>query len=87
MRAVRRYYETLGEDFVNSLICNTDRHFGNFGVLVDSRENCIIKPAPLFDHGNSLFNLAGDENWRSEQDRKSTRLNSSHTDLSRMPYH
>ena len=66
MRAVRRYYETLGEDFVNSLICNTDRHFGNFGVLVDSRENRIIKPAPLFDHGNSLFNLAGDENWRSE---------------------
>lgn len=75
MRAVRRYYETLGEDFVNSLnemivfdalICNTDRHFGNFGVLVDSRENRIIKPAPLYDHGNLLFNLAGDENWRSE---------------------
>ena len=76
MRAVRHYYETLGEAFVkalnemivfDALICNTDRHFGNFGVLVDSRTNQIIKPAPLFDHGNSLFNFAGDENWQSEE--------------------
>ncbi len=50
----------------DALICNTDRHFGNFGVLVDSRTNRIIKPAPLFDHGNSLYNFAGDENWQSE---------------------
>ena len=75
MKAVRQYYETLGEAFVQSLnemivfdalICNTDRHFGNFGVLVDSRTNRIVSPAPLFDHGNALFNLAGDENWQSE---------------------
>ena len=75
MKAVRQYYETLGEAFVQSLdemivfdalICNTDRHFGNFGVLVDSRTNRIVRPAPLFDHGNALFNLAGDENWQSE---------------------
>ena len=75
MKAVRQYYETLGEAFVQSLnemivfdalICNTDRHFGNFGVLTDSRANRIVKPAPLFDQGNSLFNYAGDENWRSE---------------------
>ena len=75
MRAVRQYYETLGEAFVRSLnemivfdalVCNTDRHFGNFGVLVDSHTNRIVRPAPLFDHGNALFNFAGDENWRSE---------------------
>ena len=75
MKAVRQYYETLGDAFVQSLnemivfdalICNTDRHFGNFGLLVDSRTNRIIKPAPLFDHGNALFNYAGDENWQSE---------------------
>lgn len=75
IKAVRRYYETLGDEFVQSLnemivfdalIGNTDRHFGNFGVLTDSRANRIVKPAPLFDHGNSLFNYAGDENWRSE---------------------
>ena len=75
MKAVRQYYESLGDVFVQSinemlvfdaLICNTDRHFGNFGVLVDSHTNCIIRPAPLFDHGNSLFNFAGKENWQSE---------------------
>ena len=75
MRAVRQFYETLGEDFIRSLnemivfdalICNTDRHFGNFGVLVDSHSNRILKPAPLFDHGNALFNFAGEENWQSE---------------------
>ncbi len=75
MRAVRQYYETLGDAFVRSLnemivfdalVCNTDRHFGNFGVLVDSHTNRIVRPAPLFDHGNALYNFAGDENWRSE---------------------
>ena len=75
MKAVRQYYETLGDSFVQSLnemlvfdalICNTDRHFGNFGVIVDSHTNRIIKPAPLFDHGNALFNFAGNEYWQSE---------------------
>ena len=75
MKAVRQYYETLGDPFVQSLnemlvfdalVCNTDRHFGNFGVLVDSHTNHIIKPAPLFDHGNALFNFAGNENWQSD---------------------
>ena len=72
MKAVRAYYEKLGQEYVDALndmiifdaiIYNTDRHYGNFGVLVDSRTNRIVAPAPLFDHGNSLFNLAGDENW------------------------
>ena len=75
MKAVRQYYESLGDEFVQSLnemivfdalICNTDRHFGNFGVLTDSHTNRILKPAPLFDHGNSLFNFAGEENWQLE---------------------
>lgn len=68
LKAVRKYYESLGTEFVEALdemiifdaiIYNTDRHFGNFGVLVNSRTNEIVKPAPLFDHGNSLFALAG----------------------------
>lgn len=76
MRAVREYYENLGSEYVDALndmivldavIYNTDRHFGNFGVLVDSKTNKIIAPAPLFDHGNSLFNLAGEENWADEK--------------------
>jgi len=72
MKAVRAYYEKLGQEYVDALndmilfdaiIYNTDRHYGNFGVLVDSKTNRIVAPAPLFDHGNSLFNLAGEENW------------------------
>ncbi len=68
MKAVREYYVSLGEEFVSALddmlvfdamICNVDRHFGNFGFLVDNQTNKIATPAPLFDHGNSLFNLAG----------------------------
>ena len=66
MGAVRKFYETLGEEFVkalndmivfDALIYNVDRHFGNFGLLIDSKTNRIVAPAPLFDHGNSLFNL------------------------------
>ncbi|MCR4962554.1 MAG: XRE family transcriptional regulator [Firmicutes bacterium] len=66
MQAVRAYYQKLGAQFVKALddmivfdavILNTDRHYGNFGFLVDSRSNTIVAPAPLFDHGNSLLNF------------------------------
>ena len=76
MKAVREYYEKLGSEYVDALndmivfdavIYNTDRHYGNFGLLVDSRTNKIIAPAPMFDLGNSLFNLAGEENWTNEK--------------------
>ena len=66
MKSVRQFYETLGPEFVkalddmivfDALIYNVDRHFGNFGLLIDSKTNHIASPAPLFDHGNSLFNF------------------------------
>ena len=75
MAGVRAYYEKLGPSFVNALnemlvfdavICNVDRHFGNFGVMVDNRTNIIVSPAPLFDHGNSLFNFAGADTWADD---------------------
>ena len=75
MGAARAYYEKMGDKFVNALnemlvfdavICNVDRHFGNFGVMVDNRTNTIVSPAPLFDHGNSLFNFAGADAWADE---------------------
>ncbi len=65
--AVRKFCEDLGQPFTDALnemivfdalICNTDRHFGNFGFLLDSHANRIVAPAPLFDHGNALFSLA-----------------------------
>lgn len=72
---VMEYYDRLGELYVDALhemlvfdaiICNVDRHFGNFGFLIDSRSNQIVAPAPLFDHGNSLFNFAGSDCWERE---------------------
>lgn len=39
----------------DAVIRNTDRHLGNFGFLVDILINKVIVPAPLFDHGLSLF--------------------------------
>ena len=76
MKAVREYYETLGSTFTDALddmlvfdalICNTDRHFGNFGLLVDNERNKPVSPAPLFDHGNSLFNFAGRDDLASPE--------------------
>lgn len=75
MNAVKAYYESLGPEFTAALremlvfdavICNVDRHFGNFGVMVDNRTNTVVSPAPLFDHGNSLFNFAGMDAWTSD---------------------
>ena len=67
MNAVAQYYQSLGEEYLkafhdmlvfDAVVCNTDRHFGNFGFLVDNETNRIVAPAPLFDHGNALFNFA-----------------------------
>lgn len=68
MEAVREYYGQLGGEYVEALnamlvfdavIFNTDRHFGNFGFMVNNKTNKITASAPLFDHGNALFNYAG----------------------------
>lgn len=74
--AVKECYKNLGEKFEKALndmivfdaiICNVDRHFGNFGFIVDNETNQIVAPAPLFDHGNSLFNMAGRDDLESEE--------------------
>lgn len=79
MEKVREYYKTLGPEFekalndmlvLDAIICNTDRHFGNFGFLIDNKTNVIAKPAPLFDHGNSLFNFAGKDDLENDRSLK-----------------
>ncbi len=76
MKAVREHYEALGSEFINALndmlvldalLFNTDRHFGNFGFLVDNKTNKLVAPAPLFDHGNALFNFAGKDDLSSDE--------------------
>ncbi len=76
MKAVREYYEKLGREFVEALndmlvldavIMNTDRHFGNFGFIIDNKTNKIVAPAPLFDHGNALLNFAGRDDLENDE--------------------
>lgn len=70
METVREYYQSLGKEYIDALnamlvfdavIFNTDRHFGNFGFMVNNKTNKITASAPLFDHGNALFNYAGSD--------------------------
>ena len=50
MRAFMEYQ--ILTDFI---ITNTDRHLNNFGVIRNSKTFELIKPAPIFDSGNSMF--------------------------------
>ena len=44
--------------FFDAIICNPDRHLGNFGYLIDNDTNEIVGAAPIFDNGYGLFSLA-----------------------------
>lgn len=74
-QAASSEYDAMGDEFkealsdmvaFDALICNTDRHLGNFGFLVDNETNKIVATAPLFDHGNSLFYQAFGDDWESD---------------------
>jgi hypothetical protein len=74
--AVASYCRQMGEEYaqglsdmlaLDALICNTDRHYNNFGFLADSHTNEFVSFAPLFDHGNSLFHQAFGEDWASDE--------------------
>ena len=78
------YYESLGSEFSDSLksmlvfdavIYNEDRHFGNFGVLRDNHTGHILRPAPIFDNGLSLFNYAMADDIRDLETYAKTRSN------------
>ena len=57
-----QYFDALGsgEQFrrmcvLDALILNTDRHYGNFGILFDTNDMRPLRMAPVFDHNQSLF--------------------------------
>lgn len=67
LRTVADYIRNMGssyyDEFVDmlvfdALIYNEDRHFGNFGFIVDNKTNKPCAFAPIFDNGLSLFNYA-----------------------------
>ncbi|HNZ40713.1 MAG TPA: helix-turn-helix domain-containing protein [Clostridia bacterium] len=83
LKAVLKYYSSIGEDFLqavhsmlvfDAVIYNEDRHFGNFGVLRDNHSGALIAPAPLFDHGLSLFNYAMPKDIKNLDQYAKTRL-------------
>lgn len=70
-----RYGMTQWEDMLlfDAVIANEDRHLGNFGFLLDTNRNRLKGPAPLFDHGNSLFFNATDEEFADISEYAPTR--------------
>jgi len=83
LKACLDYYRELGEDFAedmrsmlifDAVIYNSDRHFGNFGVLRDNYSGAIIMPAPLYDHGLSLFNYAMKDDLANLDEYAATRF-------------
>ena len=85
LRTVSEYLKSLGESYYNSfadmlvfdaLICNEDRHFGNFGLMVDNKTNQPYAFAPLFDHGLSLFNYAMPDDMKTLDEYAKTRSSS-----------
>ena len=46
----------------DALVCNTDRHLTNFGILRDNATGAPCGMAPIFDNGRGLFpNVADDD--------------------------
>ena len=79
---VADYIKSLGDDYYNdfvdmmifdALIYNTDRHQGNFGLLVDSKTNKSISLAPIFDNGLGLFPYAMDNELKTLSEYAKTR--------------
>ena len=82
LRSVADYLRSLGGSYYDcfadmlvfdALICNEDRHFGNFGLMVDNKTNQPYAFAPLFDHGLSLFNYAMPDDMKTLDEYAKTR--------------
>ncbi len=80
--AIAQLLKDYGEEFYNefadmlvfdALIFNTDRHTGNFGLLVDSHTNKVKAFAPVFDNGLSLFNIAMEDDLADIENYSKTR--------------
>jgi hypothetical protein len=75
------YYDALGAEFGEGLrsllafdcvVCNIDRHFGNFGLLRDSRTGKFLRPAPIYDNGLSLYANVRNPNVRALAEYENT---------------
>lgn len=82
IKACLDYYKSISDDAYEELcsmlvfdavIYNEDRHFGNFGVLRDNHTGKVISPAPIFDNGLSLFNMAMPNDFNNLSEYAKTR--------------
>lgn len=87
---VAKYYRELGDEYYQSfadmivfdaVVLNTDRHLGNFGLLIDNDSNRICAPAPLFDHGLSLLTYAMEDDLSSWESYAATRTPAAYADF------
>lgn len=85
LRTVADYIKNLGEEYYDefvdmlifdALIFNEDRHFGNFGLIVDNKTNQPCAFAPIFDNGLSLFNFAMEDDIENLEEYAKTRSSS-----------
>lgn len=90
MDAVLEYYRSLGEDcyqelldmlVFDAIILNEDRHFGNFGVLVDNHTNKIVAMAPIFDNGLSLLCYGMKDDFENIENYAKTRKPATYQDF------
>lgn len=90
IEAVLKFYKELGEEYYQELIdmlvfdaiiLNEDRHFGNFGLLVDNQTNRIIAPAPIFDNGLSLLCYAMENDFEEGSHYIETRQPATYNDF------
>lgn len=65
----------------DAIILNEDRHFGNFGLLIDNYTNEIIAPALIFDNGLSLLCYAMNDDFKNIDVYIKTRQPASYQDF------
>ena len=51
----------------DALICNVDRHLGNFGMIIDNNTNELLRPAPIFDNGLSMMTTLSTEELKDDK--------------------
>lgn len=71
-------YKGLDDDFrrmcvLDALIINTDRHMGNYGLMVDNDDMDIVRFAPIFDNNQALLPYALSEDLKDLDSYLSTR--------------
>lgn len=72
---------------LDAIIRNTDRHLGNFGFLVDNHTNQLLRPAPLFDNGLSLYCYVMDNDLSNLSEQEKTLAPALHANFDEVALH